>query len=873
MERQDEIKEELLNEVKKRAVSYVPEWRFHDENPDIGTALATVYADMLAGTKVRFERFLEKSKISFFQCLDADVLPATPAKGYVCFSLVDEQMESECVPAHTLVYAESDETELGKIPYEVEDEVYVTPAKIECIYQVFNDRDYLEKKYDKKDATCSFYVFDTDGENLQSHMVYFGTEEPFDIHSDTSIDVLFQSVGERLLPNDLLERFLKQEQVEITYSSEEGFLPFKEIQLNEHKLIFHKGKKQPPFAKTMLFGEEKFYIRFQVKNIKPFKNLILSRATWNVKALGILPDSILADGVDASVDKFLPFGENLSIYNECYICSNEVLGKKGANITLSFFLKFLMVPLDGDPMRDEVEWDWIMNESSMKERKEYEISIGEVIWEYYNGVGWKKLKLMDTSENVFEKKLGSNGSFVKMRFICPEDIHPFLVNAEEGFCIRARISKLNNMYKINGYYLSPIMERTLFEYGYDEKPIHCESIYSENNHSVEQILLGQECYPWKQTSDSVGTMYFGLSTAPIGGPIKLLFLLEKPLPKENKNFTWEYYQKDGWKRLYVVDQTEQCSKTGVVTFVGRKDFCRASFFGEDLYWIRVKDETDYFGKLQQRYAFPHILDIKWNATKVQATIGGNLTNQQVGGVKKLGQSIGYINQVTNPTPLIGGYDEESVEDCISRNAQMLTNQNFAITRRDYERIAKVASRSVRKAKCYSGYDKNGDKEEGAITLVVLTEHYKSSSNQFHRIKDEIVSYFQTRMNGNTFYSRKLYVIEPKFVKLCVSGEVITSDYNYLSQVRKGIQQELSLYLNPIHGSVSRKGWDIGVLPNKIQIRNVLIDVPHVTGVNKITVLAYLSTNGGWKEVDFEQVRKERYCIPMNGEHEIEILVR
>lgn len=32
-------KEEILEQIEKKAKSYVPEWRFDKENPDIGTAL------------------------------------------------------------------------------------------------------------------------------------------------------------------------------------------------------------------------------------------------------------------------------------------------------------------------------------------------------------------------------------------------------------------------------------------------------------------------------------------------------------------------------------------------------------------------------------------------------------------------------------------------------------------------------------------------------------------------------------------------------------------------------------------------------------------------------------------------------------------
>ena len=38
--------EEIMEEMQRRAASYVPEWQMDRKNPDIGTALAEVYARM-----------------------------------------------------------------------------------------------------------------------------------------------------------------------------------------------------------------------------------------------------------------------------------------------------------------------------------------------------------------------------------------------------------------------------------------------------------------------------------------------------------------------------------------------------------------------------------------------------------------------------------------------------------------------------------------------------------------------------------------------------------------------------------------------------------------------------------------------------------
>ena len=53
---------ELLEQMKRLAAAYTPEWRMDTERPDVGTALAMIYADMFEGTVRRFNRLPEKNR-------------------------------------------------------------------------------------------------------------------------------------------------------------------------------------------------------------------------------------------------------------------------------------------------------------------------------------------------------------------------------------------------------------------------------------------------------------------------------------------------------------------------------------------------------------------------------------------------------------------------------------------------------------------------------------------------------------------------------------------------------------------------------------------------------------------------------------------
>ena len=134
---------ELLEQMKRLAAAYTPEWRMDTERPDVGTALAMIYADMFEGTVRRFNRLPEKNRSAFFQEVGTELKPAVPAQGYVAFGLASDDLGGTEVPKGLLVTAPGEE----EVPFETQDSVYVTPAALEEIYLTDGANDRIQRIY------------------------------------------------------------------------------------------------------------------------------------------------------------------------------------------------------------------------------------------------------------------------------------------------------------------------------------------------------------------------------------------------------------------------------------------------------------------------------------------------------------------------------------------------------------------------------------------------------------------------------------------------------------------------------------------------------------------------------------------------------
>ena len=129
--------------------------------------------------------------------------------------------------------------------------------------------------------------------------------------------------------------------------------------------------------------------------------------------------------------------------------------------------------------------------------KEYDITIQEVLWEYFNGYGWTRLPEGSAYGKLFTPKEDVRGARMRMEFVCPLDIQRALVGSAETYAIRARVLRVGNAYKTRGAYIAPLAGRVLLSYDYGRKPLAPRTIIKWNHLQREEIsekeMAGEGC--------------------------------------------------------------------------------------------------------------------------------------------------------------------------------------------------------------------------------------------------------------------------------------------------------------------------------------------------------------------------------------------
>lgn len=577
---------DILNQMMKLAESYTPEWRCDPQNPDTGTALAIIYADMFKGTIRRFNRTTSKNMINFFNCIGAYIQPASASYGYVYFTLSTETFSGGVqVNKEIPLIAQTDS---GTVMFQTTEELLATNSYIENIFLTNGTEDVMTNVYERGDGIKEADIFNLQNENLQRHEVYIYDRIILNIKHEAKIEIKFITEDKK---SESFEREIQQlfdeKKITAEYFTDEGFVSLSDICVNEHRIIAKIADSDPV---PMIYENDAYAFRLCLKNNRSLKDRTYSSVRISSGAENILPDGILIDGEEQKISDFHAFTEKPVSYMELYFASDDVFSKKGALVTVSFFLDFNEVGLENP--QQQIEWKMIMKRTKLEPEPEYEISVGSVIWEYFNGYGWSRVFDDNSYSDIFD--ISGSRHMKKMRFICPDDIEKTVVGSMNSYFIRARVIKINNEFKTKGKYISPIIQDISLSYNYKSGIVPYMMIINSNTESekfTRRDFLSDDLSirPYKYMDINKSTVYLGFKNPPVSGPVKYLFVLKEEHSEAMPLIEWEYLSYDGWKNINIIDQTENLRKTGIITIMSGNDYKRIKMFGKDRYWIRITD--------------------------------------------------------------------------------------------------------------------------------------------------------------------------------------------------------------------------------------------------------------------------------------------
>ncbi|MDR2074577.1 MAG: baseplate J/gp47 family protein [Oscillospiraceae bacterium] len=612
--------EDLLEDFKKFAKAYTPEWFFEENGDDFGVVLAKIFCEMQEGSINRLNRAVYNYYLTFLNIIGTFPKPAQPSSGFVTIEAV-ENFTEVCVKKGEKITANTSD---GKddVDFETCEDIYVVDSKIEKIFMVDPEKDLIVKVFDLKTDKkfkpfrlygCSSY------ENLQTRWIYFEDNIIFNTKT-TDLTFFFHNTFSAKTEEFLSDVFSSKDAL-WQYFDGKNWRDIDSVIKTEGYGINIKFDFKTQHS--IFMGVKSRFLRCSPATKE---DVYITGISYTMAPKTLKAEEFLSNENQLEEQEFLPFDEKFSSYDSFYIKSNEAFSKKNAHV--EFFMDIEFFKIKSEEKAINLKYKLIMSDIDFAEIKPVDIVITSVSWEYWNGIGWAKLEIHGEQDpkNIFKAEKKEKKEKIKLSFVCPHDFQRITVGASEGLFVRVKITKVNNSFENSASYITPCVTSFSIVCFYKDYTPQLKKVYVYSNLesrsiSFEENLSQGQIKILEAFQEKNLKMYFCFSKPLNSGIVKMLFEIEEGLRRKGFVFRWEYFAKNQegksgkWDYINVIDLTEGFFHSEIVSVMGRFDFQECKIFGESGYFIRVIN-TD--GKLYEveESSLPILKNIAINTVKI-----------------------------------------------------------------------------------------------------------------------------------------------------------------------------------------------------------------------------------------------------------------
>lgn len=248
---------------------------------------------------------------------------------------------------------------------------------------------------------------------------------------------------------------------------------------------------------------------------------------------------------------------------------------------------------------------------------------------------------------------------------------------------------------------------------------------------------------------------------------------------------------------------------------------------------------------------------------------GAAGNVDMGMINSSENHLMYVDTIYNPLPAYGGSNIETLEQALARGADLISAGGRFVTEQDYINEIKNYSDNISKSVLISGVDKEGNKKEQMLYVVLLMKDFKNGAASFFQMQTELKQHLLENCEL-TIRPADLSIVEPIFVELNVDvwAQIINMEDSFETQ--NLLRDTLDTYLNPISDGI-HKGWKIGVVPRKSQILMRLNSLKSEARIQHIVITARYEDSRGAHMVDLDDLKVNPFMVVCSGTHKIHMM--
>jgi hypothetical protein len=242
--------------------------------------------------------------------------------------------------------------------------------------------------------------------------------------------------------------------------------------------------------------------------------------------------------------------------------------------------------------------------------------------------------------------------------------------------------------------------------------------------------------------------------------------------------------------------------------------------------------------------------------------GGRAGNREPGAIAQVISSLPFVTRAANPLSALGGTDPETFERTLERGPARLRHRDRAVTPDDYDALARDASSQVALVHTLPVTNPLGQRELGAVTLVVVPESAERTPMPSPELLRTVETHLRRRAPETA--NHRVYVTGPRYVAVVVDASVVPIRAEESSAVVSRAVAALEAFFHPLTGGGTMGSRGFGSNFHISEVYGLLEDIEGLDFVLR----AGFDVSAGLAGMSAEQLQIPPHFLSCSGVHRV-----
>jgi hypothetical protein len=247
--------------------------------------------------------------------------------------------------------------------------------------------------------------------------------------------------------------------------------------------------------------------------------------------------------------------------------------------------------------------------------------------------------------------------------------------------------------------------------------------------------------------------------------------------------------------------------------------------------------------------------------------GGEAGNVAAGKIKMLKSAIRYVRSVENRRAATGGAVAEDIENAKRRGPLELRSRSRAVTKQDYQVLARGAASGAARIQVIG--DDDGQGVVKILVVPTLSDDAIGLGVDGLTPDDETVELIRRTLDERRVIGTRILITQPRYQGFTIAARVKARDKVAPARLKRDATEALYEYFHPTRGGTDGRGWPFG---RGIRLGEIYGVLQRLEGTELVDEVRLFQTDlaSGQTGDPIQRLELDQESLPLSYQHDVQV---